>query len=116
MNCFCDYDAPTLYRVAQPVARKPHRCSECGATIHAGERYESVVGLWDSRWDHFRTCTRCTDLRDFVKAHVPCMCWAHGHIREDAIEAAREYASEAPGLLFGALRREVIIRRGGMAA
>lgn len=30
---------------------------------------------------------------------------------EDSIEAAREYAHEAPGLLFGAYRRQVAIKR-----
>jgi hypothetical protein len=50
-------------------------------------------------------------LKEWVKAHVPCFCWAHGNIIEDAIETARNYAHEAPGLLFGAYRRQVAIMR-----
>jgi hypothetical protein len=32
-------------------------------------------------------------------------------MRDAMIETAREYADEAPGLLFGAYRREILIRR-----
>lgn len=32
-------------------------------------------------------------------------------MRENAMNAAREYFDEAPGLLFGAYRREILIRR-----
>lgn len=110
--CVCDYDPPTLYSATQvKAARKDHKCDECSRTIKPGESYDLVWGIWDGRSDTFKTCSHCIALRDWVKAHIPCFCWAHGHIREDAIEAAQGYAHEAPGLLFGALRREVRIKR-----
>lgn len=87
-----------------------HRCTECDSTIHPGERYERVFGVWERDPGVVRTCPRCLDLRDFVAAHVPCFCWSHGNTREDALATARAFAAEAPGLLFGALRREVTIR------
>lgn len=109
--CWCDYDPPEFYDRREPTARKEHRCAECGGRILPGERYERVSGKWDGDFSQFKTCCRCTSLRDWVKAHVPCFCWAHGNIREDALETARAYAHEAPGLLFGAYRREVLIKQ-----
>ncbi|MBK1633766.1 hypothetical protein CKO31_24105 [Thiohalocapsa halophila] len=109
--CICPYDPPSLYRQSRPLARIEHRCAECDSTIHPGERYERVFGIWEGESGVVRTCPRCLALRDYVQAHVPCFCWAHGNTREDAIAAASAYAHEAPGLLFAALRREVAIRR-----
>jgi hypothetical protein len=110
-DCFCDYDPPSMIRESEPVARKDHRCTECGRRIAAGERYSYTWGIWDGMADTFKTCPRCLALRDYVKAHVPCLCWAYGSVTDDCIEAAQEYAHEAPGLLFGAYRRLVLIKR-----
>lgn len=109
--CWCDYDPPEFYDRREPTARKEHRCQECGGRILPGETYERVSGKWDGQFSQFKTCCRCTDLREWVKAHVPCFCWAHGNVREDALETAREYSHQAPGLLFGAYRREIFIKR-----
>lgn len=116
MECFCDYDPPSLYSKQQVrAARKAHQCSECSRTIQPGEPYESTWGIWDGDASTFRTCQHCLALREFVQAHVPCFCWAHGNVREDAISTAEGWAHEAPGLLFGALRREVQVRRARTA-
>lgn len=104
-DCYCDYDPPTVWRQSTPVARKEHKCSECGRPIDPGHQYEHVFGVWDGRADTFKTCARCFAMREWVKAHVPCLCWAHGNMREEVIETARNYAHEAPGLLFGMYRR-----------
>ena len=85
--------------------------SECGRVIEPGDAYEHVRGKLDGEVDTFKTCPRCLALKEWVKAHVPCFCLAHGNIIDDAIETARGYAHEAPGLLFGAYRRQVAIRR-----
>ena len=115
-ECVCDWDPPSLYTsTIVKAARKEHQCEECRRTIKSGESYELVWGMWDGRPDTFKTCSHCLALRDWVKAHVPCFCWAHGNIREDALAAAEGYAHEAPGLLFGAYRREVAIRRARSA-
>lgn len=112
--CFCDYDSPILY-VKQEVkaARVSHRCYECSKTIKPGEGYERVRAIWE-RGDApqtVATCQRCLALREWVKAHVPCFCWAHGNIIDDAIETAQHYAHDAPGLLFRAYRLKLAIRR-----
>jgi hypothetical protein len=109
--CYCDYEPAEFYHQETRKAKKAHRCSECGREIEPGDAYEHVRGKWDGEMGVFKTCPRCLALREWVKAHVPCFCWAHGNIIEDAIETARNYAHEAPGLLFGAYRRQVAIRR-----
>lgn len=109
--CYCDYEQPEFYHHETRKARKQHRCSECARAIQPGESYEHVRGKWGGDVATHKTCPRCLELKDWVAAHVPCVCWGHGNIIEDAIEAAREYSHEAPGLLFGAYRRQVAIRR-----
>lgn len=71
--------------------------------------------MWD-RVDTFKTCSRCLALRDWVKAHVPCFCWHHDNMIEDAIETCDHYSPEAPGLLFGAYRRRILIERAAEAS
>lgn len=115
MHCSCDYESPAVYQATTPVARKAHRCYECGSEIKPGERYERVWGVWEGEPGTYKTCARCLDLREWVTAHVPCTCWEHGNIIENAIETARDYAGEAPGLLFGAYRRKLIIQRNRRA-
>ena len=109
--CVCDYDSPSVYRVKTvTAARKQHKCSECFGVIRVGEKYENVFGVWDNP-DTFKTCARCLDLREFVKANVPCFCWAHGNMIQDAMDTADYYHEQGNGLLFGAHRRKVVIQR-----
>lgn len=107
MACYCDYDSPVMYIRHTPKARKSRRCYECGRVIPAGKRYERVTGIWErgDRPSRHNTCGNCVALRAWVVAHVPCLCWTHGNLLDECIETAREYAHEAPGLLFGAYRR-----------
>lgn len=105
-DCVCDYyESPTVYSLTKPVARQVHKCTECGRAINPGDQYEKVFGVWDGDAGTHKTCARCVAMREWVKAHVPCLCWAHGNMRNDVIQTARSYAHEAPGLLFGMWRR-----------
>lgn len=108
--CYCDYDPPSWYSQRRRTAAKPHRCSECSLQINAGEQYEDVRGCWDGEIDRFKTCVRCLALREYVVAHVPCFCWSHGDMIEEALQTVEAFAHEAPGLTFGALRLAVAIR------
>lgn len=39
MTCDCsDYEIPTVYRERTQIARKRHRCSECGGTVKRSAR------------------------------------------------------------------------------
>lgn len=111
--CECDYDSflNVLDERMVKQARKDHKCSECRRTIKAGESYESVFGISEGEGCTYKTCAQCLALREWVKAHIPCFCWAFTMMREDAINTAQAASHEAPGLLFGAYRREVAIRR-----
>lgn len=110
--CQCDYETPEFYHVTMiQKARKPRKCYECHKAIQAGESYEHIFAKWDGDVGFVNTCCRCLDLRTYVQAHVPCFCIGHGNVNEDAIETARNWAHEAPGLLFGAYRRQVRIDR-----
>ena len=114
-DCYCDYDAPEFNSTHIRTARKKHRCGECGVDILPGEKYEHVFGKWDGSVATFKTCEHCHDLRMWTLNNIPCFCWSYGNLHEDAMNAI-EYArqsspEETAGLMFGILRRLVIIRR-----
>jgi hypothetical protein len=55
MECFCDYDWPTVYRQTARVARKRHVCSECSqVTIQPGQTYQDIFGVWDGHVSTFK--------------------------------------------------------------
>lgn len=41
------------------VARKTHRCAQCGAEISVGTRHRSVVQIYDGQFDAARTHSEC---------------------------------------------------------
>lgn len=111
LDCYCDYDLPEFYQTETRKARKPHKCWECRGIIAAGEQYEYARGKWDGDLQVFKTCIRCLEIRTWVKNSVPCFCWGHGNMTDDAREAIYDAATRAPeeaiGLRFGLLRRIV---------
>ena len=111
VDCWCDGDPPVLYNRSTPRARKQYRCYECAGSIHPGDRYERVDGMWDRSYgfDTFVTCRSCHDLRQWVQNNVPCLCWSHGNMIEDCQNAVMDAIWRAPtettGLRFGFSRR-----------
>jgi hypothetical protein len=114
-DCFCDYDAPEFYSSTIRTARKQHKCFECGNHIIAGDKYEYVFGKWGGDIGRYKTCSHCVDLRTWTHNNVPCLCWAHGNLFDDCLEAIEEAAWRAPketgGLRFGFLRRVALRKR-----
>jgi len=112
IDCSCDYDPPEFWSKTVPTARKQHRCEECAGPIFPGEKYEYIAGKWGGYFDSFKTCERCVDIRQWVQNNLPCFCWAHGNMIEDAAEAVNEASFRTPtetvGLRFGFLRRKVL--------
>jgi hypothetical protein len=97
--CFCDYDPAEFYWSRVHRARKQHKCHECGKHIERYERYERVTAKWEGMIETCLTCERCLAVRGYVQAHVPCFCWAHHNMLDDAIECMREFSHElAPGM------------------
>ena len=115
-DCYCDYDYPEMYSKDVRIARKVHKCCECGRTIKPKEKYEHVAGKWEGYFDTFDTCIYCIELREWVTNNIPCFCWAHGNMREDARNAVDDIAHEIPGIMFGLLRHEVKIYKGRLHA
>lgn len=80
-ECYCDYDPPIYYHKTNvAMARDIHECGECGSAILPGESYERVRALWD-RYEGpktFNTCAWCRHMREWIEAHIPCFCFAHG--------------------------------------
>ena len=80
-NCVCiDVDCqPEVFETSIIVARKEHRCCECGEVIKPGQRYERVKGLWDEYWSTFKTCIPCATIRsDFMSCG-----WIYGRLWEE---------------------------------
>lgn len=66
-----DYcERPEFFSGSWPVARKEHKCCECGQTIFIGEKYGSFTGKWDGDVDtnkqHLECEEACRYLRDFI--------------------------------------------------
>ena len=111
-ECYCDFERPEFYRTLKiSAARKDHRCAECGGRITPREPYEYNTAKWDGELCTSKMCQRCIAVRDWVTAHVPCFCWLHGSMLEDAANTVDTYGFEAPGLTFGYLRRLHAVRR-----
>ena len=112
MSCDCDYERPEFIRNTKHKAVKHHRCSECRSMIAPGETYELCSGKWDGRFEAYKMCPRCAAVRDHIKAHVPCFCWALGYMLEDVRETLENMVSiKETGLLFEVGRMAVKIRQ-----
>lgn len=120
LDCYCDYDSPDVYSSKLVHARKPYKCYECGHRIEVGERHEYAFGVSGGDTYQPRTCLHCRDIRQFVVNNIPCFCWAHGNVLEDArdiIDAAYHHApDEVRGLRFGFGRLLVKAKRARRAA
>jgi hypothetical protein len=112
-ECYCDYEPATVYIKRQRKARKRHRCYECRRWIEPGETYENLFAVWDGDAKTVKTCSHCVAFVEYIDAHVPCFCYAHGNIIEDGLETLREYAHECPGLWAGGVRLYVAAKRIG---
>ena len=115
-SCYCDYDAPSVFRSKKGVkARKPHRCGECGCDIKPGETYEYVFGVWDGYADSIHTCSRCVAIREHAVISFPCFCWTYrgmiDELRDELFEVSHVLRDEAPGALFAIGRLAVEIRK-----
>ena len=117
MNCYCDYDYPTVYRASRRVARKQYRCEECSRNIKPGEKYEYVFAVWDGSPGYMKTCGECVSMRQWVKNNVPCLCFSHGSTIDDCCQAVIEAKHRAPeetrGLIFGFWRKLIAIKKAG---
>lgn len=78
----------TMLSEADPVARKWHRCRECGRKIHPRERYHVDRFMWDGKLDTFKTCAHCMVARTWLRDE--CGGWLFGCVEEDIRSHAHE--------------------------
>ena len=81
--CICvEPDEPvTLLDRRQPIARKEHRCFECGAAIRPGERYQLDVAVFEGDFRQYTICLTCLRIRNslFVCGWYYGRMWADIH-------------------------------------
>lgn len=74
-----DYDGSLeFYDSRVIVARKSHKCEECGREIPSGQQYEYVSGKFDGDFFYVKTCMDCVDIRDGLTCNGGSI--AHGQL------------------------------------
>lgn len=77
--------------MANPTARKRHRCGECREWIEPGEKYERISTLFDGEFDEHKTCMGCVSIRkEFFK---------DGYYYEQVIQDFEEHVRECSGII-----------------
>ena len=76
----------TMLSEATPVARKAHKCRECGRQIAAGERYHVERYLWEGKLHNHKTCAHCDVARQWLQAE--CGGWLYGDVKQNLRELA----------------------------
>ena len=91
-SCICvDPDeVGQLLRRTQQLARKVHRCVECGHDIQPGQVYGKDVTLSDGAFEVYKTCLLCLRIRDSL---FNCG-WYYGMMWENIHEAYCGYGDD----------------------
>ena len=82
----------TLSERTEPVARKPHRCDDCGKPIEAGQKYSRLRGKWEGE---FTTHLSHMDCRDACYR----LCQLHGLWQDEGVILADVEEDDWPLLL-----------------
>jgi hypothetical protein len=81
--CMIEFgDGPvTMLSQADPVARKPHKCNECGRQIEIRERYHVDRFVWEGKLETHKTCAHCVVARNWLNDE--CGGWIYGEVLND---------------------------------
>ena len=60
-------EIPEFFDAQWPVARKQHRCCECGQAIHIGEKHGKFTGKWDGDLSTYRQHLDCEAACVFIR-------------------------------------------------
>jgi hypothetical protein len=86
MDCYCDYEPCAFQRADWRVARKEHRCDECGRVIRPGERYRVAAGKWGGDFSTCKRCPHCEAVAGALRDRLPCYCdYWHGLWQDDGL-------------------------------
>lgn len=58
-----DCELPSVSTCKTVKARKTYRCCECQHAIVKGESHEVFTGIWEGKWETYRTCVCCAKAR-----------------------------------------------------
>lgn len=94
MRCYCEEPEVFRERIVK-APRKAHTCIECGYRMLAGHAHKYTYGVMDGSSYSARTCLACEAHRQWVEAHIPCVCWTIGDLLQHSIDICAEYADEA---------------------
>lgn len=101
------------------VARKAHKCSECGRPIAAGETYWRLSALFEGDFTETKMCAHCRVGADWLVENCGGF-MTHG-VHEDLREHVEEYgytkAKAIPGVarIVVGMKRDWITKRGPRA-
>ncbi len=56
-----DCEIPEVYTMKTPIARKAHKCCECGILIKPGEKYVVCSGVWDGEFSSYKQHLECKE-------------------------------------------------------
>lgn len=93
--CHYDVERPEAFIVRRPVARKVHRCEECGRPIRPGQRYARTSGIWDGSPDSHAQHEDCLELLQHIASTHCDGVWVFGDLRD----AVSEHRRDEPALL-----------------
>ena len=97
---------PSCFREIYRVARKRHKCCECGGIIEPLDVYQYISGVWDGEPESFKTCTPCVEARDFYEEHFKELrdpddgAYTLTALQSDLTEAACDLFGCEPGFKF----------------
>lgn len=104
----CCYDRVSTSK--DRVARKKHKCHECGRLIVPGERYKHSHGI-DSEGSAYvyKVCSHCMVGASWLSEN--CGGWLRYGIREDLHEHVAEYGYTRAKAIIGVARIVIGMRR-----
>lgn len=89
-------DLPSVFSNEIRTARKEHKCCECPNPILPGQKYHLFKGCYEGKWERFKTCMECEDIRaECHKLYRDDEGVAFGELREWASEAGIEFPARA---------------------
>jgi hypothetical protein len=82
IKMYDDCEISEFYSESWHVARKEHKCCECGTTIKIKEKYLSCTGKWDGRVSTFKQHSDCLEACVGVRNFQDGFCVPFGELFE----------------------------------
>ena len=95
---------PTFQHESHPVARIPHRCTECRRQILPKEIYRRTVSVFDGEMCTYKTCLQCVRAQQWL-VHQ-CNGWVYTETLDELVEHWHEGFQSLPfGRLIAYMKR-----------